>query len=181
MQNSNITASQLLLSLLNNHQLLFVELILSIRRVRFGFLAALFFYPFGHPDILYNTLKQLSNAQPQSRRSLTKPHSVVIGLSLALFFADLSLLFICFVTHQNGNSVVVLKVGKQLHPKIYLLKTLLFRDIIDEHCAMSISEIVGHQTFELFLAGSVPQLQSVHRTFVVYVFHGKVNSHGLLN
>jgi hypothetical protein len=73
--------------------------------------------------------------------------------------------------------VIVVK----LKPAVYPIKALLHGDVIDEDRAVCITDVIGHQAFELLLPGSIPQLKPVDRALVVYILDEKVNANCFLD
>lgn len=155
-EKSNITTCEIPLLPFDFDQLLLIELVQGVGNVDLGLLVDLLFVLFNHADITYYTLEKLFDPSSQLGRSLTKTHLVVPGFSFGLLLTHLSFLTVRFIPHQNPHGLLVLQASKQFHPDVNLLEGLFPPNIIDKHSAVSISQIVGNQTFEFLLASSIP-------------------------
>ena len=86
--------------------------------------------------------------------------------SLSFLGANLPLLSqIYFVSNYDDCDIVTPDVSCLLNPTGDVFKTLFRRDIVNNHCYLTIINVRRNQRPKSFLAGSVPKLQSNH--FVV--------------
>lgn len=70
---------------------------------------------------------------------------------------------------------------EQLKPGGNAFESLLTSDIVDEYSAVRIPDVVRNQTLEFFLAGGIPELETIECALVDDILHEKVDADGLLD
>lgn len=140
-----------------------------------------FWQVLGGVYVVDDTMKEFLDSLSIFGRSLAKAQRLVSSPSDAFLPCDCPVLLeIRLVTDQDADSFDLTVFPKQLKPNLNSLESLSSSHIVDEYCAVSIFDIVWHQALEFLLAGSIPELQSVDRTFIVNILHQKVYAYSLL-
>jgi hypothetical protein len=99
----------------------------------------------------------------------------------ALLLLDLAILQIDFIAGQKYKPIASSVVVEHLHPEIDVVEGGFPADVVDDDGAVRIFEIAGDERPESFLAGCVPELQSVVFGVVRDVFGEEVDAHGCLD
>jgi hypothetical protein len=112
-------------------------------------------------------------------------HEMPLGeLKLFLYFLFLNCAFfveIVFVANEEDEDVVASVLLDVVHPDAEVVEAFAAGDVVDEKDGVGVAEVAGDETFEAFLASSVPELEADGALVDDDVFGDEVDAYGGLH
>ena len=104
-------------------------------------------------------LEELLDVHPRFGADFLKEDIVVPRHLEAFLLADVSILQVNFVGKEGDDDSLSPLVLDVVDPFLYTFERVSVGDIVDNDCNGSVSDVVGNECLESFLAGGVPELQ----------------------
>lgn len=132
-------------------------------------------------DVVDDAVKELLDALTGLGGGLAKTQAFLSSLGDPILPRNNSfLLEIGLVSYQNADSISLAVLPEQFEPDVDPLESLFFGHIVHKDGTVCVLDVVGDETLELFLTGSVPKLQAIDGAVVMDIFYKEVNADGLL-
>lgn len=106
--------------------------------------------------------------------------AILSRLSLSIFLSHFPTSQVNLIPNEDLNGIWSLVLLEHLIPDSQIFKRGKLGNIIDHDCAISVLHVVGNETTEALLAGSVPELDAKLSSVASHVLDVEIDAHSRL-